>query len=184
MCRSWSIAAIDLDEPVATYWPEYAQNGKEHTLVRQLLAHTAGVIGFDRMHEVVRHDGVGWGDLDRIAPRLAEDAPSYPPGTRHCYHALTIGWLLAELIRRVDGGALGRFFADEVAAPLGLDAWIGMPDTELSRVAHVHDMRLDHLLRPLRRARRAARPRHETRAHGSAVLSSVTAPRAPWITSR
>ena len=78
---------IDLDEPVATYWPEYAQNGKQDTLVRQLLAHTAGVIGFDRMHEVVRHDGVGWGDLDRIAPRLAEDAPSYPPGTQHCYHA-------------------------------------------------------------------------------------------------
>ena len=144
---------IDLDEPVATYWPEYAQSGKEHTLVRQLLAHTAGVIGFDRMHDVVRHDGVGWGDLDRIAPRLAADAPSYPPGTQHCYHALTIGWLLAELIRRVDGRTLGRFFADEVAAPLGLEAWIGIPDAELSRVA--------------RRPRHAPRPSSSPVAEGT-----------------
>src|SRR4029079_14119073 len=70
---------IDLDEPVATSWPEYAQNGKHDTLVRQLLAHTAGVIGFDRMHEVVRHDGAGWGDLDRIALRLPPGLRSAPP---------------------------------------------------------------------------------------------------------
>jgi CubicO group peptidase (beta-lactamase class C family) len=147
---------IDLDEPVATYWPEFAHNGKQDTLVRQLLGHTAGVIGFDRMHEVVRHDGVGWGDLDRIAPRLAEDPPTYPPGAQHCYHALTIGWLLAELVRRVDGRTLGHFLADEVAAPLGLEAWIGMPHAELLRVARIHDMRLDHLPRPIRRAQESA----------------------------
>ena len=146
---------IDVDERVATYWPEYAQNGKEATTVRQLLLHTGGVVGFDQMHEVVRHDGTGWGDLDVIAPRLAESAPSFAPGTEHTYHALTIGWLVGEIVRRVDGRSLGRFFAEEIAGPLGLDAWIGLPDDEVRRVAHVYGIRLAHLPKPLRGAQEA-----------------------------
>ena len=134
---------IDVDEKVATYWPEYAQNGKESTTVRQLLLHTGGVVGFDQMDEVLRYDGTGWGDLDVIAARLAESVPSFPPGTKHTYHALTIGWLVAEIIRRVDGRTLGRFFAEEIAGPLGLDAWIGLPEAELPRVAYIHDIRLE-----------------------------------------
>ncbi len=141
---------IDVDEFVSTYWPEYAQNGKKATTVRQLLLHTGGVVGFDQMDEVLRHDGEGWGDLDEIARRMAESAPSFPPGSEHTYHALTIGWLVGEIVRRVDGRSIGTFFAEEFAKPLGLDLWIGLPAHELPRMAYVHDIRLDHLFKPLR----------------------------------
>jgi CubicO group peptidase (beta-lactamase class C family) len=148
--------AVDVDAAVATYWPEFAQNGKERTTVRHLLLHTAGVVGFDRMYDVVRPDGNGWGDLDTIAVGLAESAPSYEPGTKYAYHALSIGWLVAEIVRRVDGRSIGRFFADEIAEPLGLESWIGLPPELMSRVAHVHDIRLDYLPRLLRTAQKGA----------------------------
>lgn len=142
--------SLDIDAKVADYWPEYAQNGKEETTVLQLVLHTAGVVGFDQMHDVVHHDGTGWGDLDSIAPRLAASAPSFAPGTQYSYHALSIGWLVGELVRRIDGRTLGKFFADEIAHPLGLDIWIGLPAEHISRVAHVYPVRLDFLPKPLR----------------------------------
>ncbi len=148
--------SVDVDALVATYWPEFAQNGKERTTIRHFLLHTAGVVGFDRMYDVVRHDGTGWGDLDTIAVRLAESAPSYEPGTKYAYHALSIGWLVAEIVRRVDGRSIGRFFSEEIAVPLGLDSWIGLPPDLLPRVAHVHDIRLDHLPKLLRSAQEGA----------------------------
>ena len=71
--------------------------------------------------------------------RLAESAPSFPPGTKHTYHALTIGWLVCEIVRRVDGRSIGRFFADEFAGPFGLEVWIGLPGAELPRKAYIYD---------------------------------------------
>ena len=168
---------IDVDEKVATYWPEYAQNRKESTTVRQLLLHTGGVVGFDRMDEVLRYDGTGWGDLDVIAARMAESAPSFTPGSKHTYHALTIGWLVSELIRRVDGRTLGRFFADEIAGPLEVDAWIGLPADKRSRVAYIFGIRLGHLFKPLRAAQESmlAAARDPQKLIGRAFVGNGTA---------
>src|SRR5436190_2757826 len=126
---------IDYDERVATYWPEFAQNGKGSITVRQLLAHQAGLSGLD-----ARLTARVLADLDGLAEALAAQEPAWRPGTRQGYHALTIGWYEGELIRRVDPQhrSLGRFFADEVAAPLGLEFYIGLPsDVDPSRVARI-----------------------------------------------
>nr|WP_260220398.1 serine hydrolase domain-containing protein [Streptomyces gossypii] len=113
---------LDLDAPVGTYWPEFKTNGKERVLVRQLLAHRAGLPVLDRpltLAEAV--DGVS-------GPRaVAAQAPLWEPGTAHGYHAHTFSWLLDELVRRVTGQRLGVWFAHEVAEPLGLDLWFGLP---------------------------------------------------------
>ena len=176
--------AIDVNEKVSTYWPEYGCNGKEATIIRHLLLHTAGVVGFDGMHEVVRHDGTGWGDLDSIAPRLAECKPSYEPGTKHTYHALTIGWLLAEIVRRVDGRTIGRFFAEEIAGPLGLEAWMGAPPDMLSHTAQVYDIQLDHLPKPLRNAQHRYWQQRVIHTNSSDARSSATESAADSIMSK
>ncbi len=167
---------IDVDAPVATYWPEFAQNGKAQTLVRHLLMHTAGVIGFPGMNRIARLDGSGWDDYDSMAAGLAAAAPVYPPGTKHCYHALTSGWLLAELVRRVDGRRLGQFFAEEVATPLDLDISIGTPASELERVARVRTMRFDHLPKPIRKVQDSylATARNPETLLGAAFLGDGT----------
>jgi CubicO group peptidase (beta-lactamase class C family) len=113
---------LDLDAPVSGYWPEFAAAGKEGVLVRHVLAHTAGVPG---LRASFTPDDVL--DGERMAAAVAAEAPFWPPGTRLAYHAVTFGTLCGELIRRVDGRSAGRFFAEEVAAPLGLDVWIGLP---------------------------------------------------------
>jgi CubicO group peptidase (beta-lactamase class C family) len=117
---------LDYDERVATYWPEFAQNGKAEITVRQLLSHQAGLSGLD-----VPLNARKLRDLDAVADALARQKPAWKPGTRQGYHALTIGWYESALIRRVDpqGRPLGRFFADEVAAPLGLEFYFGLPDS-------------------------------------------------------
>ncbi|HVV74809.1 MAG TPA: serine hydrolase domain-containing protein [Mycobacteriales bacterium] len=167
---------IDVEAPVADYWPEFAANGKAVTTVRHLLMHTAGVIGFDGMNQIARLDASGWDDYDALATGLAAAAPAYPPGTKHCYHALTIGWLLAELVRRVDGRTIGRFFADELAGPLGLDVSIGTSAADLERVAQVRTMRFDHMPRPMRRAQDAylAAARNPATLLGRAFLGDGT----------
>lgn len=120
--RGW----IDYDEKVATYWPEFAQNGKQDITVRQLLAHQAGLFAFDEPvdKETVR-------DLDRLAEVMARQTPAWEPGTRQGYHAITLGFYEGELIRRVDPKhrSLGRFFQEEIATPLGLDLYIRLPET-------------------------------------------------------
>jgi CubicO group peptidase (beta-lactamase class C family) len=167
---------IDIDAPVAKYWPEFAANGKEGVLIRHLLMHTAGVIGFDNMHEVVRHDCTGWDDYEAISAGLAASAPSFPPGTTHCYHALTIGWLFGEIVRRVDGRTLGRFFAEEIAEPLGLEAWVGSSDEVLAEVAQVHTMRTDYLPSLLRKMQETylEAARHPDTLVGRAFLGNGT----------
>jgi CubicO group peptidase (beta-lactamase class C family) len=143
---------LDLDSPVVRYWPEFGQNGKERTLVRHITLHTAGVLSFPGDTDLLQHDGTGWDDYDAIAAGLAAAAPEWEPGTRHGYHALTYGWLAAELVRRVSGRTVGVFFDEEVARPLGLECWIGTPISELGRVARVHKASTSHLPGLLRKA--------------------------------
>jgi CubicO group peptidase (beta-lactamase class C family) len=120
--RGW----LDYEESVSTYWPEFAQNGKENITVRQLLAHQAGLFAFD---EPVDKSVVA--DLDRLAAVLARQKPAWEPGSRQSYHALTLGFYQGELIRRIDPRhrSLGQFFQDEIAAPLELDLYIRLPES-------------------------------------------------------
>lgn len=127
---------IDYDARVADHWPEFAANGKERITVRQLLSHQAGLCAIDEKLDL--HDLL---DLDRIAGVIARQEPKWEPGTRHGYHAITLGWYEGELIRKVDpqGRSLGRFFAEEVARPLGVEFYIGLPDAVPDeRIATIH----------------------------------------------
>lgn len=123
---------LDLDAPVGTYWPEFKANGKERVLVRHLLAHRAGLPALETpLTPAQAIDGVS-------APRaLAAQKPLWQPGTAHGYHAHTYGWLLGELVLRATGRTLGRFFAEEIAEPLGLDLWIGLPEEQAHRVTRI-----------------------------------------------
>lgn len=115
--RGW----LDYEERVCSYWPEFAQNGKERITVRQLLAHQAGLYALD---EPVDRNVVA--DLDHLAVVLARQKPAWQPGTRQAYHAITLGFYEGELLRRIDPKhrSLGQFFQDEIATPLGLDVYI------------------------------------------------------------
>src|SRR5512134_308620 len=129
--RGW----LDYEAPVATYWPEFARNGKAGVTVRQLLGHEAGLVLLDEPLSIAKLR-----DLDYVARVLARQRPAWPPGTRHGYHTLTIGLCMQELIRRVDPDhrSLGRFFHDEIAVPLGLEFHIGLPrDIPSERLARV-----------------------------------------------
>jgi len=121
---------LDLDAPVTDLWPEYGAAGKGATTVSMLLDHQAGVPVVDDPPSLAEILEIG-----PIVEALAAQAPLWEPGTAHGYHALTYGWLVGELVRRVDGRSLGRFFADEVAGPLGLEFWIGLPGEHQGRVA-------------------------------------------------
>ena len=146
---------LDVDAPVVKYWPEYGQNGKESTLVRHVMLHTAGVLSFPGQTDLLRFDGTGFDDYDAIAAGLASAVPEWEPGTKHAYHAITFGWLAGEIVRRVSGRTVGRYFEEEIARPLGLECWIGTPDAELHRVAQLHKTNGDHLPGFLRKALRA-----------------------------
>jgi CubicO group peptidase (beta-lactamase class C family) len=119
--RGW----LDYEQRVCAYWPEFAQQGKDRITVRQLLAHQAGLFAID---EPVDRTVVA--DLDRLAVILARQKPAWEPGTRQAYHAITLGFYEGELLRRIDPQhrSLGRFFQDEIALPLGLEAYIRVPD--------------------------------------------------------
>ena len=132
---------LDLDAPVGAYWPEFAARGKDRALVRHVLSHTVGVPSFPGYRDLVSFDSPdGWHRYDEIAARLAAAPLAWEPGTELGYHSITYGWMVGELVRRVDGRTLGTFFSDEVAGPLGLDFWIGLPDEQHGRVARLlHD---------------------------------------------
>ncbi|MCP9484515.1 MAG: beta-lactamase family protein [Gaiellaceae bacterium MAG52_C11] len=121
---------LQLERPVADYWPEFAAAGKEQILVSHLVTHRAGLPGFQERLEI--NDLV---DDERLARLLAAQEPLLLPGGEICYHGLTFGWLCGELVRRIDGRSVGRFFAEDVASPLGLEAWIGLPPELERRVA-------------------------------------------------
>ncbi|MGW2815503.1 serine hydrolase domain-containing protein [Streptomyces sp. NPDC001415] len=123
---------LDLDAPVSTYWPEFKAAGKERTLVRHLLSHRAGVPALDRpLTPAEAADG------ESGPAAVAAQPPFWEPGTAHGYHAQTYSWLLGELVRRVTGRTIGRWAAEEIAGPLGLDFWMGVPDAEAHRVGRV-----------------------------------------------
>ena len=132
--RGW----LDYEERVCTYWPEFAQQGKERVTVRQLLAHQAGLYVLDEPldRSLVR-------DLDRLAAVLARQRPAWEPGERQAYHGITLGFYESELLRRIDPQhrSLGQFFQDEIASPLGLDVYINLPE-------HIPNARLATMARP------------------------------------
>jgi CubicO group peptidase (beta-lactamase class C family) len=136
MAVAHSRGLFELDESVAHYWPEFQQHGKGHITVRQLLAHQSGLIAVDQplgIQELANHDA--------LAEILARQSPAWTPGMKHGYHALTLGWYQSELIRRIDPQhrSLGAFFRDEVAAPLKVEFYIGLPK-------HVDEQRLARTL--------------------------------------
>jgi CubicO group peptidase (beta-lactamase class C family) len=141
--RGW----LDYDAPIARYWPEFAQCGKETITVRQLLDHEAGLVWLDEEISIDRLR-----DLDGMARLLARQRPVWPPGTRHGYHAMAIGFYIQELVRRVDPAhrTLGQFFREEVARPLGLDFYIGLPlEVPARRLATIMPLSPGRALRAL-----------------------------------
>ena len=133
MAVAHSKGMFQLDEPVASYWPEFAQGNKERVTVRQLLAHGAGLAVIDRDLDLAII-----ADPESLGVVLAAQAPNWVPGTTHGYHAQTLGWYESQLLRRVDPRrrSIGAFFADEVAAPLGAKFFIGLiDDTIVERLA-------------------------------------------------
>ncbi|GAD86790.1 beta-lactamase family protein [Nocardia asteroides NBRC 15531] len=121
---------LDLDARVAAYWPEFAANGKESIQVRHLLSHTSGVSGWEKPIELPDIY-----DTEAAAARLATQAPWWEPGTASGYHAINYGHLIGELVRRITGRSLGRFFAEELAGPLGADFHIGTGPEHADRIA-------------------------------------------------
>lgn len=121
---------LDVDAPVAEYWPEFARKGKERATVRMMLDHSVGLPAF----KTPLRPG-GCVDWDYMVGMLADEEPFWEPGIRNGYHMLNFGWTVGELVRRVSGKSLGTFFRDEVATPLGLDFWIGTPESAEPRVA-------------------------------------------------
>ena len=123
---------LDLDAPVARYWPEFAANGKEGVLVRHLLGHTAGLSGWQE--PMTEADFEDW---DLCTSRLAAQAPWWEPGTASGYHAITQGYLIGEVVRRITGQSFGTFFAKEIAGPLGIDFHVGLDPVHFGRVSNV-----------------------------------------------
>lgn len=123
---------VDLDAPVASYWPEFAAAGKQDVTARMLLSHQAGLPAVRR--ELPPGAFYDW---DLMTGALAAEEPFWTPGLQHGYHGLTFGFLVGEVVRRIAGSTLGTFFKDQVAGPLGLDFHIGLPEAEEGRVARV-----------------------------------------------
>lgn len=121
---------LDLDRPVAHYWPEFGQRGKAEIPVRQVFTHQSGVA-----HVTGLVPYGGFADWDGMIRLIEQTAPFWVPGTRTGYHALTIGWMIGELVRRITGQSLGSFFRERVGDPLKLDCWIGLPEEHEHRVA-------------------------------------------------
>jgi CubicO group peptidase (beta-lactamase class C family) len=126
---------LDLDAPVVKYWPEFGKEGKATIPVRWLLSHKAGLAVVDR--KLSFEDVLAW---EPVIHALEAQAPVWEPGTAQGYHALTYGYLVGEVVRRVSGVSIGAFFAKEVAAPLGLDFHIGLPSSEEARVSRLVPM--------------------------------------------
>src|ERR1700734_271316 len=123
---------LDVDAPVAAYWPEFAASGKQGVLVRQLMSHSSGVSGLDQPAAV--EDLYDW---PKATARQAAQAPWWEPGTASGYHALNYGHLVGELVRRISGKPLKQFVAEEIAGPLGADFQIGAAESDWARIADV-----------------------------------------------
>jgi CubicO group peptidase (beta-lactamase class C family) len=151
---------LDLDAPVARSWPEFAERGKGSIPLRWLLSHRAGLA--DVTADLTLDDVLSW---DGVVGALAAQEPVWEPGTQHGYHARSYGWLLGEVIRRVTGLTAGEFVARELAAPLHLDLWIGLPESEEPRVAT--------LLPPLELGDEQAKELYDAFMSGDSLLGRV-----------
>ena len=123
---------LDVERPVVDYWPEFGQQGKSEIKVRHLLTHEAGLAGVDEQLP----DGAVL-DWDHMIGALERQPPIWTPGESMGYHAITYGWLVGEIIRRIDGRTCGQFVRDEIAGPLGVDFFIGLPESEDPRTANL-----------------------------------------------
>lgn len=123
---------LDIDAPVAELWPEFAQHGKERVTTRMMLDHSSAV---PAVRAKVKDDGPY--DWTYMTERLAAEVPFWEPGARNGYHGFTFGWTVGEMVRRASGKSLGTFFREEIAGPLGLDFWIGLPEEIEPRVAPI-----------------------------------------------
>jgi CubicO group peptidase (beta-lactamase class C family) len=167
---------LDLDAPVADYWPEFAANVKQHIPVRWLLSHRAGLPALDK--PIPLADALAWHPMTTA---LAAQQPLWPPGSAHGYHAQTFGWLVGEVIRRITGHTPGTFFAEEIAKPLNLDAYIGLPSAHQHRVSRLIEPSVVHSdSTALRRASAVTTPRIDPRVHAAEIPSSngITTARA------
>jgi CubicO group peptidase (beta-lactamase class C family) len=124
---------INIDTCVAEFWPEFAQAGKERITLAQLLSHQAGLCALDTRVDILEYDAV--------IRALEVQKPLWPPGTAHGYHARTFGFLLDELVRRIEGKTLSQYWREAFVQPLNLDLWIGLPEEQNSRVATVYAAR-------------------------------------------
>jgi len=134
----WERGLLDLDAPVSEVWPEFAAAGKGGVTTGHLLTHQAGLPVFD---EPIRFTDCH--DPDLVAERLAAQAPRWEPGTAHGYHPLTFGWLIGEVVRRISGRSVGQMVADELAGPLDLDLWVGLPPEREASLARLAPARFD-----------------------------------------
>ncbi|WP_193337239.1 serine hydrolase domain-containing protein [Devosia beringensis] len=123
---------LDYDAPVSRYWPEFAAAGKSTVTVGQALAHQAGLSA--PRADLSEDDIVDW---DRMVSLLAAQEPLWEPGSGYAYHALTHGWVAGEIVRRVTGLSVGQYFEELITKPLGVDAWIGLPEALADRAAHL-----------------------------------------------
>src|SRR5271168_718602 len=123
---------LDIDAPVAKYWPEFAQAGKDKLPVRFLLSHRAGL---PAIRKTLPPEALY--DWKTMTDAIAAQEPWWVPGTKHGYHAITYGWLVGEVVRRASGKTLGTYFRDEIVAPLGLDAHIGLDAKHDSRISNI-----------------------------------------------
>ena len=121
---------LDLDAPMARYWPEFGQAGKESITLRQALAHRAGLSYLDQ--DLTRAEVIAWYP---VIEAIEQQAPHHLPTDGHAYHALTIGWLVGEVIRRITGLTPGTYFRQTLGEPLSLNTWIGIPESERDKVA-------------------------------------------------
>jgi CubicO group peptidase (beta-lactamase class C family) len=123
---------IDLDAPVARYWPAFAADGKADITVSDVLSHRAGLAAFDPDSRIGPVEMLNWSSS---TASLAAMEPLWAPGTAFAYHSITFGYLVGEIVRQVTGKSIGTVFAEEIAGPLSLDLWIGLPEAEEPRVA-------------------------------------------------
>ncbi len=123
---------LDIDLPVAHYWPEFGANGKDGITTRMVLSHRAGLAAVDA--ELSLEQVLAW---DPVIEAIAAQAPNWEPGSCHGYHARSYGWILGEILKRITGQTLGSYFEREIARPLGLRFWIGLPETELQHCARL-----------------------------------------------
>lgn len=170
---------LDLDAPIGAYWPEFKARGKEHALVRHVLAHRAGVPALDRTLTPAEA-----ADPDLAAAVLAAQAPAWEPGTDHGYHAQTYSWLTGELVRRTTGRSIGEWIAAEIAGPLGLDLWVGLPEAQAHRVGRVGPVEAPAQDGALRAPGPSARsPRRTPTPAASPAVPSPPSPRSPTRTT-